>query len=48
MGETMNDPPKEVISFTSQIVVIDHPNGIHEGYSPIVDCHTTHIACRFD
>ena len=48
MGETHNDPPKETLSFTSQIIVIDHPNGIHEGYSPIVDCHTSHIACRFD
>lgn len=48
MGETNNDPPKEALSFTSQIIVIDHPNGIHEGYTPIIDCHTTHIACRFD
>lgn len=47
-GETNNDPPKETLSFTSQIIVIDHPNGIHEGYSPIIDCHTSHTACRFE
>lgn len=48
VGETTNDPPKEALSFTAQIIVIDHPNGIHEGYSPIIDCHTSHTACRFD
>lgn len=47
MGDTNNDPPKEALSFTSQIIIIDHPNGIHEGYCPIIDCHTSHIASRF-
>ena len=48
VGDTNNDPPKETEAFTAQIIVINHPNGIHEGYSPIIDCHTSHTACRFD
>ena len=24
-----------------------HPGEIHAGYSPVVDCHTAHIACKF-
>jgi elongation factor 1-alpha len=27
---------------------MNHPGEIHEGYSPVIDCHTAHIACRFD
>ena len=48
MGETNNDPPREALSFTSQVVVINHPNSIHEGYSPVLDCHTCHCACKFE
>ncbi len=30
------------------MIIINHPGEIHEGYSPVIDCHTAHIACRFD
>ncbi|CAI4834903.1 ADQ_G0055890.mRNA.1.CDS.1 [Saccharomyces cerevisiae] len=27
---------------------LNHPGQISAGYSPVLDCHTAHIACRFD
>ena len=26
---------------------MNHPGEIHAGYSPVLDCHTAHIACKF-
>ena len=34
-------------SFTAQISVMNHPGEITEGYAPVIDCHTTHVACKF-
>ncbi|XP_034044924.1 elongation factor 1-alpha, somatic form-like [Thalassophryne amazonica] len=45
-GDSINDPPQEAASFTSQMIVLDHPSQIHAGYSPVLDCHTAHITCR--
>jgi len=46
-GDSKNDPPKQVDSFTAQVIVMNHPGQIHAGYSPVLDCHTAHIACKF-
>jgi elongation factor 1-alpha len=46
-SDPKNEPAKRVSSFTAQIVVLDHPNGIGVGYTPVVDCHTAHVACKF-
>merc|ERR1711879_828896 len=27
--------------------VMNHPGEIHAGYTPVLDCHTAHIACKF-
>ena len=27
--------------------MLNHPGEIHNGYSPVLDCHTAHIACKF-
>ena len=27
---------------------MNHPGQISAGYSPVLDCHTAHIACKFD
>jgi elongation factor 1-alpha len=42
------DPAKEVDNFVAQVIVLNHPNQINAGYSPVLDCHTTHTACKFD
>lgn len=46
-GDTKNDPPKPTNSFNAQVIVLNHPGEIHAGYSPVLDCHTAHIACKF-
>jgi hypothetical protein len=30
-----------------QVIVLNHPGQIANGYSPVLDCHTAHIACKF-
>jgi elongation factor 1-alpha len=47
-GDTKNDPPMKCASFNAQVIVLDHPNKISAGYQPVVDCHTSHIACKFN
>jgi len=48
VGDAKNDPPKEAISFNAQVIVLNHPNKIEAGYTPVLDCHTSHIACKFE
>ena len=47
-GDSKNDPPKQAKNFTAQVIVLNHPGEIHAGYSPVLDCHTAHIACKFN
>ncbi|OMJ12276.1 Elongation factor 1-alpha, partial [Smittium culicis] len=46
-GDSKNDPPKETSSFVAQVIVLNHPGQISNGYTPVLDCHTAHISCRF-
>jgi elongation factor 1-alpha len=46
-GDTKNDPPMECEFFIAQVIILNHPGQIHAGYTPVLDCHTAHIACRF-
>jgi len=46
-GDSKNDPPKETKDFLAQVIVMNHPGEIHAGYTPVLDCHTAHIACKF-
>jgi len=34
--------------FLAQVIVLNHPGEIRKGYCPVLDCHTAHIACKFD
>jgi len=47
-GDIKNDPPMPAGNFEAQVIVFDHPNRIMAGYTPVLDCHTSHIACRFN
>merc|ERR1712096_361242 len=42
-----NKPSAGVSDFTAQVIVLNHPGQICNGYSPVLDCHTAHIACKF-
>jgi len=46
-GDTKKDPPQGCKDFTAQVIVLNHPNQIGVGYTPVLDCHTSHIACKF-
>jgi len=47
-GDSKKDPPCKTDYFTAQVIILDHPNKIMAGYTPVLDCHTAHIACRFN
>jgi elongation factor 1-alpha len=47
-GDVKADPPQGVAHFNAQVIVLDHPNKIMAGYTPVLDCHTSHIACKFN
>ena len=40
-------PAAGVADFTAQVIVLNHPGQVSNGYSPVLDCHTAHIACKF-
>ena len=46
-GDSKRDPPKEAETFTAQVIIMNHPGEIKNGYAPVLDCHTAHIACVF-
>jgi elongation factor 1-alpha len=46
-GDSKNDPPAETADFVAQVIILNHPGQIHNGYAPVLDCHTAHIACKF-
>uniref|UniRef100_A0A8C6L121 Elongation factor 1-alpha n=1 Tax=Nothobranchius furzeri TaxID=105023 RepID=A0A8C6L121_NOTFU len=46
-GNAQQDPPSDVRSFEAQVIILNHPGKIKSGYSPVLDCHTAHVTCRF-
>jgi len=46
-SDSKNDPAKEAASFVAQVIILNHPGQIGAGYSPVLDCHTAHISCKF-
>ena len=46
-SDANNEPASNVTSFEAQVIVMNHPGEISEGYTPILDCHTAHVACKF-
>eukprot|EP00771_Trimastix_marina_P000002 gnl/Trimastix_PCT/1.p2 GENE.gnl/Trimastix_PCT/1~~gnl/Trimastix_PCT/1.p2 ORF type:complete len:347 (+),score=111.48 gnl/Trimastix_PCT/1:396-1436(+) len=47
-SDSRNDPAQDTESFTAQVIVMGHPGQIRRGYTPVLDCHTSHIACKFE
>jgi elongation factor 1-alpha len=47
-SDSKNDPAKDTSNFLAQVIVLNHPGQIQKGYAPVLDCHTAHIACKFD
>jgi len=47
-SDSKNDPAKEAKTFRAQVIVLNHPGEIKNGYAPVMDCHTAHIACKFE
>jgi elongation factor 1-alpha len=46
-SDSKNDPASDTENFLAQVIVLNHPGQIHSGYAPVLDCHTCHIACKF-
>merc|ERR1712135_148731 len=46
-GDSKASPPRGAADFFAQVIVLNHPGQIGNGYSPVLDCHTAHIACKF-
>jgi elongation factor 1-alpha len=45
-SDAKNDPAKAADTFEAQVIVMNHKN-IMNGYAPVLDCHTAHVACKF-
>jgi len=46
-SDSKSDPAKGAKSFHAQVIILNHPGEIKNGYAPVLDCHTAHIACKF-
>lgn len=46
-SDSKQDTALEAASFNAQVIVLNHPGEICAGYTPVLDCHTAHIACKF-
>jgi len=47
-SDNADDPAKGAESFSAQVIIMSHPGQIQNGYCPVLDCHTAHIATKFE
>merc|ERR1712113_238578 len=48
VSDSKQDTATECSTFDAQVIILGHPGEIHNGYTPVLDCHTAHIACKFE
>merc|ERR1712227_949922 len=46
-SDSKNKPAQATANFTAQVIVLNHPGQISNGYTPVLDRHTAHIARKF-
>jgi elongation factor 1-alpha len=46
-SDSKNDPCADTLKFEAQVIVMNHKN-IQNGYAPVIDCHTAHVACKWE
>jgi len=46
-SDNAKDPAKGCESFEASVIIMSHPGQIQNGYCPVLDCHTCHIATKF-
>jgi len=46
-SNSAEDPAKGCDTFAAQVIIMSHPGQIQNGYTPVLDCHTCHIATKF-
>ncbi|DAZ96032.1 TPA: hypothetical protein N0F65_000027 [Lagenidium giganteum] len=47
VSDATNDPACGTKDFTAQVIVLNHSGLIRPGFTPVIDCHTAHVACKF-
>jgi elongation factor 1-alpha len=45
LSDAKDTPAKQALSFTARVIVLNH-RGFGVGYTPVLHCHTCHVACR--
>jgi len=46
-SDAKKNPAQPVRRFLAQVIILKHKQ-IKSGYTPVLDCHTAHIACKFN
>lgn len=48
VSNTKDHPATECETFIAQVIILSHPGQITNGYTPVIDCHTAHMASKFE